>query len=809
MPGLYSDGEICRQILLNTSDTNLTAKWLDRLGKGKRRHVKMLMGHSDIWEAMRPVARFTGLWDDIQLGNFAKHLAAHSDDAIVSYWKHINTSWSAIFEGIDALIPALDPETVRKVQYTAPKRCEQDRTYIKTILESRDLFKRIHRPEDRAKLYRNIMTLDTILPSILTFHENMRYLTIGTKIIERYLLPKVKEMNPRKSSRQTKDLIRRLELDWTGSRGCNTSIGDGHPVLIFVLPILLFALTNFPSLGYEPPLQDVKGHGTVAGPDEASIAEIRRLASTYGFENASVHPKAPMNHAVHGFSVTLAPQDSSPSAVYTLARWRGGKPTTRTVLELQKTAMFSRFKSYTEEPECSTAWVMYDMLSAFFGQSILSRVEEYLRRQRVGKRRRTTQAEAPTILLTPDSRREIETQERDPKKRNTGLFSKRTSQRPVGTRHRRPGAHLTRNGQERLSRMILPFTVDTAVPETRQDSRRSIPTIMDVETNNTLPPVGLGPNQTTSGEQVTSVPDLVQELRRSMPMPIDSSADVNPSSSVSESQGVGVDSTMSVPDTSHGDRRSIPLLRDQVSARPRGKDSTSRNTTRHTRDSYKKKLPVVRTKSPPRETADDNMDGVTHHDASNLDQVQGVNTQAAGVDKPQSASEAQNSIAESATKQPKAPGNGRDSIQVRRRPAPTYVKPRETTAIRQPTKMKSPDPVATTKIRTQVRTRNIDTPERLMHTEHIVLAAKEATTASNIATNDKAHDAHGPSRGQSHRQATQAIEHEDNNWEEMQTAQTIDLSYASSSESPDLPETGQGEGRSPLLEEDEYVDDIG
>lgn len=367
MPGQHSDGHICRQILLHTDNPIEADKWMAKLKSGKQRHIRMLMGQAEIWRAMRRVARFPGLWEDIQIGNFAKHLAAHCDDAIVCYWRHIDRIWSIIFHGLETQIPILDAGTVRILQYKTPKRSKKDLDHIHKLLQSKHLFPNIYNEDQRAMLYRNISTPDVILPSILTFHENMRFITIGTKILENYVLPPIKIS--RKSipscpnsgntifARDSKDLLKRLKKDST-----RDTYRNSMSILSSFVALLLIALGNFPFLGSEAPLQDIRGKAMIAAPSNKHIAQLCHAASSYGFHNQKITQGALLS----SFEA-LPTNTESPSHI--LAQWRGGKPTIETFQELQGKSSVDHLCKSTSLVGSPPTWVLNDILSAFFGDS--------------------------------------------------------------------------------------------------------------------------------------------------------------------------------------------------------------------------------------------------------------------------------------------------------------------------------------------------------------------------------------------------------------------------------------------------------
>ncbi|KAH7131186.1 hypothetical protein EDB81DRAFT_906171, partial [Dactylonectria macrodidyma] len=309
VPGKYSEGEICRNLLRcsSSTDSNAFNVWLARLPPGKQRHMVMLMHRHEIWAAMQAVVPFSGLWgESLQIGNIAKNLAAHCDDIIERYWRHIHTVWSQIFRGLENKTHLLDPESVGFLQYKAPGWSKTDRDDIHLALEEGILFRDISK-DSRGTLYTNLCTLKVVIPSALTFNENLRYLTIGLKILERHI-----EVKPPKEHRKarpkayilerTDSVYKILEADWnrnqvfvnSGVQNVETSEGKFWPLSqppsarhAFV-GLLLSALRNFPCLCSEPPRQDIKGTGINAYLRQCYLKRLVKTAAELGFSNAKI-----------------------------------------------------------------------------------------------------------------------------------------------------------------------------------------------------------------------------------------------------------------------------------------------------------------------------------------------------------------------------------------------------------------------------------------------------------------------------------------------------------------------------------------
>ncbi|SPJ78487.1 uncharacterized protein FTOL_06876 [Fusarium torulosum] len=380
LPGRYSDGEICRQVLLlQEQQPSLAQKWLERLSRGKRKHVTMVFNRNRIWTAMRQVANFPGLWDDIKLGNWAKHLAAHIDEQVLAYWKHIYRAWNdKIFDGVDpSLRRCLDAPTARFLQFKAPAWSARDQKAIRMKMKTGTLFCNVSNEGVRSRLLRNLLAFEGVIPSVLTFHENMRYLTVGAKILEKYIeikRPTEKAKPDLAPAKTPESLYDNLAQDWGKKfpiqdyvefrEGLYRSMLIPLEVRCAFVQLMLAALRSFPFLGSEPPLQDVKGIGMDAYACDNHRRRLCMIASAMGFWNEKIEKGLQLSD--------LDIQPKIPEFVVLCAEpiWRGGLPTISVFEELRTKSFLPTLASAAlvqDEREPNPTLIQHDFVQAFFG----------------------------------------------------------------------------------------------------------------------------------------------------------------------------------------------------------------------------------------------------------------------------------------------------------------------------------------------------------------------------------------------------------------------------------------------------------
>lgn len=330
---------------------------------------------------MKDMASLPGLWEDMKLGNWAKHLAAHVDELIVVYWRdHMRKIWDEIFEGLEDQERYLDPYTVRFVQFKSPARSQTDRRAIRDEMAKGSLFPNISNQAQRDKLLDNIVKIKAVIPSILTFHENMRYLTMGAKILANHIEVKRRKRRRGKPStfpRPPESLVENLGRDWRWV-GNYAEVREGHYLTIHepldakgaFVQLILMALRLFPFLGSVSPLQDVKGYGMDAFIDDSYKRRLCMGALCLGYRNWKILEGIQLSSSEVPRTI---PKGHSLSD--TMSGWRGGMPTISVFQKLRECSFLPSLEGAAQEPaesEPDPLLVKADFVHAFFGHCRLS-----------------------------------------------------------------------------------------------------------------------------------------------------------------------------------------------------------------------------------------------------------------------------------------------------------------------------------------------------------------------------------------------------------------------------------------------------
>ncbi|KZL67843.1 hypothetical protein CT0861_03971 [Colletotrichum tofieldiae] len=184
----YSDGEVFRKVRRLWKEGNLTEarQWTYRLGVQKKINIEKIRDNSRIHSSLDELIPFPGLLDGLPLGSFHKHLALHCDDEIVSYLQRIRDVWLDISCNHPAVV---DIATVQLLEGRAPKLSKSDRRAVKEAFDSSKAFTRVQDSQLRADIRRSLLRFRGVIPSLKSFHESMKYISIAVTVVLNLMYP--------------------------------------------------------------------------------------------------------------------------------------------------------------------------------------------------------------------------------------------------------------------------------------------------------------------------------------------------------------------------------------------------------------------------------------------------------------------------------------------------------------------------------------------------------------------------------------------------------------------------------------------
>ncbi|KAI1181453.1 hypothetical protein F5B17DRAFT_425259 [Nemania serpens] len=340
-------------------------RWLTRLSQCKRKGLFALLKEKIVYQALDDLLPYTGLWDGLQLGNVHKHLATHCPTPMANYLRHVRNTYDEIFRGVEQCRDSLDVDTVLFLQYKCPSASTDDRELIQGAMRRGRIFVLVPDGVLRSTLLANILSLQVVIPSIRSYHQNMKYFSIAAKILQDH----VECPPPRGRQRRRLSLLHNLYNDWTLPNESVIQVEKNKyellnrlltPQLAFVL-LFLDTLRDFARLSEESPLQDNQGGRMAAFLDEQHLARLHQSAITLGFRNAKLS---------QGELVVRGDEDMNLSSKGspTPADWRGGKPPISAYKELARCSFLPvLYQSREIAATPSVAFIQHDFMRSFFG----------------------------------------------------------------------------------------------------------------------------------------------------------------------------------------------------------------------------------------------------------------------------------------------------------------------------------------------------------------------------------------------------------------------------------------------------------
>lgn len=183
----------------------------------------------------------------------------------------------------------VDEETVRLLQFRVPSASSVDKIFTSYGMDNGILFCGLVDQEARKKVEQSLSSLPVVIPSILTFHENMKYITIGAKILKAQVDVPAERRN--KCQRRESTLYERLFACWDKSCTPLMETGEGQfrPLVDVPSPWLAFSqlfvsvLRQFPNLSTESPLRDFRWEAMPASINPHYLHMLHRRACLLDF----------------------------------------------------------------------------------------------------------------------------------------------------------------------------------------------------------------------------------------------------------------------------------------------------------------------------------------------------------------------------------------------------------------------------------------------------------------------------------------------------------------------------------------------
>ncbi|EEY22869.1 conserved hypothetical protein [Verticillium alfalfae VaMs.102] len=428
-----TDGEICRHVLKywHLGKPLLRKAWEAQIRtKPKRKCLAALFGHCATVDALVKLVPFEGLWPELKLGNWQKISAARCDEMVAMYLIRMHQVWEDILRGGTHLPPLLDLQSVRLLQGRAPCASTDDRDFIRIKMSNGELFPHVTDSAERDVILGNILKVRGIICSFELFDGNMKYLSIGAKILKTIftlsMTDKATELADRTETSISYDpprcfgeiraerptLYSSLRELWDDAQppvseceeGVYTRLTGPPCAEAAFLGLILPTLRHFPRLSREAPLSNVGSNAIAARVDDAFVQALCRRADILGFRH-SIIDQSRINSPSQWSGIMAVNQRS----MSTPANWRYGKPSLVTLLALQRDGFWVANPPVgSTKKSLAPSFVFQDLIASFFGTlrwgvddrapPMHVSLDSYVRPRSAGPRYRN-ESRSPTVNL--------------------------------------------------------------------------------------------------------------------------------------------------------------------------------------------------------------------------------------------------------------------------------------------------------------------------------------------------------------------------------------------------------------------------
>ncbi|QLI70295.1 uncharacterized protein G6M90_00g068500 [Metarhizium brunneum] len=179
-----SDGDVFRHVFAcrRMRQRENENYWHLHLSKDKKGALKRILEDEVMSELLYELTDYPGLRNGWQLGNIDKHFADRCPEEIYNYLRHIKETWRKITLNNSDVRMATDNETVKELTLLCPSASYADNDKVRLLMRSGKLFGSISDSHLRGQIEQQLLGIGVVIPSIETFHGNMKYLRVANNL---------------------------------------------------------------------------------------------------------------------------------------------------------------------------------------------------------------------------------------------------------------------------------------------------------------------------------------------------------------------------------------------------------------------------------------------------------------------------------------------------------------------------------------------------------------------------------------------------------------------------------------------------
>ncbi|KAJ5640278.1 uncharacterized protein N7484_008140 [Penicillium longicatenatum] len=289
-----SDGEIYVKVrqYRNQANAHFENRWLARLSDNKTRRLRGLESHPSVRAAFDSLLALPSLLiHGMQIGSLPHALAICCDEEMVHALNQLLQFWSTLVGHDRAKMLRIDTHTVDTLQLLAPGVSSKDRTTVKGIVHSGEVFSNFTDSE-RSSIWKRLKKTDRIIPSLYTFFKDLWYLESCANCMKRLITPSrsfptirgaIRAAYSTHNPTHEQFLIQTSE---TGFRYYSHSQGD--PAELGYRQLWLYAMRHYPNLSKVPQKKDPTAKANREAVEPMVLYDMAILAKRLGFQSPQI-----------------------------------------------------------------------------------------------------------------------------------------------------------------------------------------------------------------------------------------------------------------------------------------------------------------------------------------------------------------------------------------------------------------------------------------------------------------------------------------------------------------------------------------
>ncbi|KFY09427.1 hypothetical protein V491_08178, partial [Pseudogymnoascus sp. VKM F-3775] len=253
--------------------------------------LKAIEKRPDLYKALAELRPFVGIWDAFSKGALPRINTLKIDHEIIHYLKWMLSKYLFMIDGDLEIAEIFDAETVEEIEARAPMVSLADREHIlERFCEEKPIFSQVGDGATRARLQRNVLAINGLIPSMKTFLADTLYL--GDCLLAMKIL-----IDP--TTRQIRDSLRHM---WHGfptsyivleyadglTQEANFVMEEEDQFQIAYIQLWMFAMRNYPRLTSLVPKTDSNHKVLSTGPDPEWQRKFAVTAKALGFKSTAI-----------------------------------------------------------------------------------------------------------------------------------------------------------------------------------------------------------------------------------------------------------------------------------------------------------------------------------------------------------------------------------------------------------------------------------------------------------------------------------------------------------------------------------------